>query len=102
VRQRVAELERRRDLVVPRLGRIAGVRCVSPSGAFYVFPHVAACYCEGRRGSIELAELLLERAGVALVPGLAFGADDHLRVSFGGSREELKRGMDRIEEVLVG
>ncbi len=102
VRRRIAEFERRRDFVVPRLGEIAGVRCASPGGAFYAFPHVAACYRDGRRGSVELAELLLERAGVALVPGLAFGADDYLRISFACSREELARGMDRIEEALQG
>ncbi len=97
VTARVAELERRRDLVVDRLGRIPGVECEPPPGAFYAFPRVAACR---RGGSLDLAEELLESAGVAVVPGAAFGADDHLRISFAGSRQALEEGLERLAATL--
>ncbi len=97
VAARVAELEGRRDLVVGRLGRMPGVECEPPPGAFYAFPRVAACR---RRGSLEVAEELLESAGVAVVPGAAFGADDHLRISFAGSRRALEEGLERLAAAL--
>ena len=100
VRAMIAEYAKRRDLVIRRLERIPGVECAPPAGAFYAFPHVAACYRDGSRGALELAERLLESAAVALVPGVAFGADDHLRISFACAREELETGLDRLEEAL--
>jgi aspartate aminotransferase len=100
VRRMIAEFRWRRDYVVGRLRRLPGVECLPPAGAFYVFPDVSACYGDGRRGSVELAEYLLETAGVAVVPGIAFGADDHVRISFACSRQDLEIGMDRIEVAL--
>jgi aspartate aminotransferase len=100
VRRMIAAFEARRDAVMARLGSIPGVRCVKPAGSFYVFPDVSELYGDGRRGSVELAEYLLESAGVALVPGLAFGNDNHVRISFACSRESLDAGMARIEEAL--
>ncbi|MEE8526878.1 MAG: pyridoxal phosphate-dependent aminotransferase [Thermoanaerobaculia bacterium] len=102
VRRMIAEFRWRRDFVVRRLDDLPGVECLPPAGAFYVFPEVAACYRDGRRGSVELAEFLLDGAGVAVVPGIAFGADDHIRISFACSREELGTGLDRIEAALRG
>jgi len=101
----LAEYRARRDLVVPRLDAIPGFSCRPPAGAFYAFPHVARVFeVDGRRGaypgSVQLAELLLEEAGVAVVPGAAFGADEHLRLSFAASRETLDRGLIRIAETL--
>jgi aspartate aminotransferase len=82
------------------LERLPGVVCRPPAGAFYAFPDVSAHYRDGRRGSVELAEHLLESAGVAVVPGVAFGADDHVRICFAGSRRDLERGLERLEEAL--
>ena len=62
VRRMTAAFERRRDLLVRGLERLPGVRCATPPGTFYAFPHVAACYRDGRRGSLELCEFLLEDA----------------------------------------
>ncbi|MEM7356702.1 MAG: pyridoxal phosphate-dependent aminotransferase [Acidobacteriota bacterium] len=101
VRQMLEAFERRRDFLVSGLERLPGVRCVTPPGAFYAFPNVAACYRDGRRGSIELAEYLLEEAGVAIVPGIAFGADDHIRISFACSRQELESGLERLATALA-
>lgn len=100
VRRMIAEFERRRDAVVDRLSRLPGVSCRKPAGAFYAFPHVAGCYRDGMSGSVAFAEHLLETAGVALVPGLAFGADDHVRISFACARADLDAAMTRIAEAL--
>ena len=73
-----------------------------PAGAFYAFPEVSGCFTDGRQGSVELAEYLLDAAGVAVIPGIAFGADDHIRISFACSRQDLESGLDRIEKALRG
>ncbi|MGH9380598.1 MAG: pyridoxal phosphate-dependent aminotransferase [Thermoanaerobaculia bacterium] len=100
-RGRLREFEARRDLVVERLAALPGVECPRPAGAFYAFPHVARLYREDRQGSVALASFLLEEARVAVVPGLAFEADDHLRLSFACSREELEEGLDRIAAAIA-
>ena len=100
VKAMIAEYAARRELLVPRLNRIPGFACAPPAGAFYAFPNVAGCFRDGRRGSLELCEYLLDRAGVAIVPGSAFGADDHVRISFAASRQILAEALDRIEEAV--
>ncbi|HVS63735.1 MAG TPA: pyridoxal phosphate-dependent aminotransferase [Thermoanaerobaculia bacterium] len=100
VRERIAEYEQRRNLVVEALARIPGVRCTSPPGTFYTFPDVSGCFGPGRQGSSELAEWLLQEAGVAVVPGIAFGADRHVRISFASSRDQLDEGLRRITRAL--
>jgi aspartate aminotransferase len=101
VERMLAEYAARREVLIPRLCALPGFRCLPPAGAFYAFPNVAACYGERVRGSIEFAELLLEEAGVAVVPGAAFGNDEHIRISFACSREELARGLDRIAATVA-
>jgi aspartate aminotransferase len=101
VRAMVAEFGVRRDLVSRELAAIPGVECRPPDGAFYVFPHVAACFRPGRQGSVALADYLLQEARVAVVPGIAFGADDHIRLSFATSREQLREGLARIAAALA-
>jgi aspartate aminotransferase len=96
----IAEYQARREMLIPRLNALPGFCCRPPDGAFYAFPHVAACYGPGRQGSVELAELLLEKAGVIVVPGAAFGADDHIRISFACSRAALAEGLDRMAAAL--
>ncbi|HVT60542.1 MAG TPA: pyridoxal phosphate-dependent aminotransferase [Thermoanaerobaculia bacterium] len=97
----IAEYRARRELLVPRLNQLPGFRCLPPDGAFYAFPHVAGAYRPGRQGSIAFAEYLLEHAQVAVVPGEAFGADDHIRISFACSRAQLSEGLDRLAAVLA-
>jgi aspartate aminotransferase len=97
----IAEYAARRQMLIPRLNEIPGFRCKPPDGAFYAFPHVAALYRPGLQGSVELSELLLEKARVAVVPGEAFGADDHIRISFACSRAALAEGLERIAAVLA-
>jgi aspartate aminotransferase len=97
----LAEYQARRDLLIPRLNQIPGFRCQPPDGAFYAFPNVSGCYRPGRQGSMALSEYLLEEAQVAVVPGEAFGSDDHIRISFACSRSALEEGLDRIAAVLA-
>jgi len=96
----VAEYRARRDLLVPLLNRIPGFRCCPPAGAFYAFPDVSALYRPGLPDSNALAELLLEKAQVAVVPGAAFGGPGHIRLSFACSRATLTEGLRRIAEAL--
>jgi aspartate aminotransferase len=91
----------RRDRIVARLGALPGVRCPSPAGAFYAFPDVSALCARSFEGQpigsdLRLAELLLERELVAVVPGQAFGAPGHLRFSFACSLEVIDEAMDRL------
>ena len=92
------EFQRRRNLVVDRLNRIPGVTCRRPAGAFYAFPNVEAL--EG--SADDLAHALLEDAGVALLPGSAFGhvGRDNLRISYANSQENLGRALDRIADFV--
>jgi aspartate aminotransferase len=96
-----AEFRSRRDLVVQRLReRLPGAGYVEPEGAFYLFFRVDPWFDAGRADSVALCTLLLEEAGVALVPGVAFGDDRFARLSFAASREELEEGFDRLARIL--
>ncbi len=95
-----AEYQARRDLVVEGLAAVDGFECLPPAGAFYAFPRVSRCYGDGKdgraTGSVAFCRDLLDHARVATVPGAAFGADEFLRISFACSRDELRRGLERI------
>jgi aspartate aminotransferase len=97
----IEEYRARRDLLVPRLNAIPGMSCQPPSGAFYAFPDVGGLFNDRVVGSVALAEHLLEEVGVAVVPGEAFGNDDHIRISFACSRAVLERGVDRMTEAFA-
>ena len=84
-----------------RLTHLRDVTCIEPTGAFYCFPNVSKTYPRlGVRGSVEFAAKVLTDAHVALVPGEAFGSDDHVRLSFACSLAEVDRGLDRLEKLL--
>jgi aspartate aminotransferase len=97
----IAEYRARREIVADGLNAIPGFRCRPPHGAFYAFPQVSACFRPGRSSSVEIAEYLLEEVSVAVVPGAAFGADDHIRLSFACSRATLTEGLARIAAALA-
>ncbi len=94
----VAEFRARRDLVVQGLNAIPGVKCPPIEGAFYAFPDVSA-YGTGT----EVGQRLLQEAGVAVVPGVAFGASfaNHVRLSFAASRETLERALEAMRAALA-
>jgi aspartate aminotransferase len=92
------QFDRRRRYVAERLQRMPGVHLDGlPEGAFYIFPRVDDLYGIEIDGSIRFAEALLERARVAVVPGLPFGSDRHIRLSYACSLETLTEGMGRLE-----
>ncbi|MEA2655343.1 MAG: aspartate aminotransferase, partial [Chloroflexota bacterium] len=97
------QFDRRRRYVAGRLEQMPGVHLDGmPEGAFYIFPRVDELYgtdAEGIAidGSVRFAEALLERSRVAVVPGLPFGSDRHIRLSYACSLETLTEGMDRLE-----
>jgi len=101
VPQMLAEYRRRRDFVVPRLRQIPGFTCSLPAGAFYAYPNVrGAINRGGMKTPLEFADRLLKDAAVAVVPGEAFGTDDHFRLSYATSMGELERGLDRIHKFV--
>ncbi len=98
----IAEYRLRRDLLIAGLERLPGFRCRPPLGAFYAFPDVSGCFRPGRESSVAFSEFLLSEAGVAVVPGSAFGADRHIRISFACSRATLESALSRIAQTLAG
>lgn len=95
----------RRNYIVGRLNSIGRIRCIMPEGAFYVFPDVSQLLGKKYNGQIIkdsflLTELLLTEARVAVVPGAVFGDDNHLRLSYATSMENIAEGMDRIGEFI--
>ncbi len=100
-----AAFDRRRRRIHELLSAIPGVRCAEPQGAFYAFPSLAGVLgreLRGRRprGSMELAEVILEEARVAIVPGEAFGAPGYARLSYALGDEDLVEGITRIAKLL--
>jgi aspartate aminotransferase len=111
VAKMAAEFDRRRRLIVAGLNALPGVSCVMPKGAFYVFPNVSGLF--GRRapaadgvpaktlaGSTDVTEFLLTRALCAVVPGVDFGSDAHVRISYATSTELIREGLDRMAAAL--
>jgi aspartate aminotransferase len=98
---RRAEYQLRRDLLLEKLARTPGVVCPPPAGTFYAFPDVSGCYEGALAGSVAMATYLLDEAHVAVVPGVAFGDDRHIRISFACARTTLAEGLDRIAEALL-
>jgi aspartate aminotransferase len=100
VTEMLAEYRRRRDYVVARLRKMPGVKAQEPKGAFYAYPNVSAAYRGGITNSLEFAEKLLAEEFVAVVPGEAFGTNEHIRLSYATSLTELERGLDRLERFI--
>jgi aspartate aminotransferase len=97
-----AAYKRRHDYLVAALNAIDGVECRSGEGTFYAFPRISeALHTLQLASDIDLVERLINIAGVACVPGSAFGAPGHMRLSFACSMDILEEGMDRIKRVLM-
>ena len=106
VMKMVGEFEKRRNVVVEGLNAIPGVKCMMPQGAFYVFPDFSSFY--GRTlgskvitNSTDLTAYLLEQANVAVVPGVEFGQDNHIRLSYAISLEQIVEGVARISRAVT-
>ena len=101
----VVEYEKRRDYIVENLNGINGISCMNPRGAFYVFPNVSLLYGSSYKGrkisnSFDLTGYLLDEANVAVVPGAPFGNDNHIRISYATSMENIKEGIKRIKKAV--
>jgi aspartate aminotransferase len=102
VKAMLAEYRQRRDFVIGRLRAIPGVKCAEPRGAFYAYPNLGVLLGKnGIQNTMHIAERLLAEAKVAVVPGEAFGTQQHVRLSYATSMKELERGLDRIHEFIV-
>jgi aspartate aminotransferase len=106
VYEMVCEFEKRRDIIVERLTQIPGVSCNTPKGSFYSFPDFSGIYgkkdMNGKvlEGSLDFTDYLLSAEKVAIVPGIAFGADAHARLSFATSLEKIEAGAQRIKDAI--
>jgi len=99
--------DERRKYMVSRLNQISGFSCLMPSGAFYAFPDINDILKKGIKyqgnmiqTSLQLSDYILKEAEVAVVPGIAFEAEGYLRLSYAASMENIKEGLDRIEQLL--
>lgn len=101
----VAEFDKRRRYIVERLNNMEGITCLLPKGAFYVFPSISGLLNRDIAGqtvttSIELVDLILDKAEIAFVPGECFGSNSHVRISYATSFEKIEEGMNRLENFL--
>lgn len=97
----VVAFKERHDYVVKTLNEIPGISCEAADGAFYAYPNIKeAMRIKGAKDDLEFAEMLLEQAGVALVPGSAFGTQGFMRFSYATSMEVLKDALGRINKFM--
>ncbi len=99
------EFKARRDFMVDRINAINNLSCVKPEGAFYVMVNISKVLnkeIEGKviKDSLTFSDLLLEKEKVAVIPGIAFGVDNFIRLSYATSMENIKNGLDRIEKFV--
>lgn len=98
----LVEFRKRHDYVVAELNGMPDIDCLATNGTFYVFPNVQTAIdrLEGISDDVEFAEYLITEAGVAIVPGSAFGCPEHIRISIATSMENLEKSMTRIREAI--
>ena len=89
---------KRRQVMLERLNAIPGLNCPQPDGAFYMFPDIS----KTKLKSLEFCNALLEKEQVAVIPGIAFGADDNIRLSYATDMATIEKGMDRLEKFVRG
>ncbi|MFQ5579737.1 MAG: pyridoxal phosphate-dependent aminotransferase [Nitrospiria bacterium] len=99
------QFDQRRQFMLEKLNRIPGIRCPRPTGSFYLFPNIQEIL--GRKykgveilGSVDLATFLLEEGGVTTIPGAAFGAENHLRISYAAPEKVLAQGLEKIDHAI--
>jgi aspartate aminotransferase len=102
----IAEFEKRRTYIIDRLNAIPGISCFRSTGAFYAFPNISGILGKSFNGkpitgSTELAAYFLEQARVAVVPGIAFGAENYVRLSYATGMDNIRKGIDRIQEAIA-
>jgi aspartate aminotransferase len=96
------EYQHRRDFVVAGLREIPGVVCPMPSGAFYAYPNIGKYLrLNGTKTATDLCTRLLHEAGVVVVPGEAFGTNEHFRLSYATSMDDLAKGLERMKKFFA-
>ena len=101
VKDMVIEYKKRNDFIINALNKIPGFECNSADGAFYAFPRVdKAIQSNNLKNDIELAALILNKAGVVVVPGTPFGAPGYIRLSYACSMNDLEKATDRITKAI--
>lgn len=105
VEEMLNEFQVRKDYISSFLNGIEGIKCFVPKGAFYVFPDISYYFGKTYKGkeiknSIDFTDFLLNHAKVAVVPGIEFGSDNHIRISYATSMEDIKEGTARIKNSL--
>ncbi|MEJ2454682.1 MAG: pyridoxal phosphate-dependent aminotransferase [Candidatus Thiodiazotropha sp.] len=102
ITEMLTAFKQRHDYVVERLNGMDGIDCLPSDGTFYCFPNVegALAKLSTVKNDLEFSEYLITEAGVALVPGTAFGLSGHVRISIATSMQNLEKALDRIEQVL--
>jgi aspartate aminotransferase len=102
VEEMVSAFKRRRDILLEEIRKIPNVSCTPPKGAFYAFPNVSYYMVKmGASSTEELASYLLEKVGVAVVPGEGFGASGYMRLSFAVSEDDIKEGLAKIKDAFL-
>ncbi|MBI3877972.1 MAG: aminotransferase class I/II-fold pyridoxal phosphate-dependent enzyme, partial [Verrucomicrobia bacterium] len=94
----LGEFAQRRTTAWKKLNSIPGITCANAKGAFYLFPNISGTGLK----STEFCAKLLEQEKVAAVPGIAFGADDYLRISYATSMANIEKGLERLEKFCKG
>ncbi len=99
------QFEKRRNYMVDTINSIKGLSCIKPGGAFYVMVNISKIKGLVKHGikintSVDFANILLEKSKVAVIPGLGFGNDDYVRLSYATSMDDIKLGLERIKEFL--
>jgi len=101
------EFKSRRDYMVEKINSINNLSCVKPEGAFYVMVNISKLLNKEAYGStivdsLTFSSLLLEKAKVAVIPGIAFGVDNFIRLSYATSIDNIREGLNRIEDFVNG
>jgi aspartate aminotransferase len=94
----LAEFDNRRKYAWERLNNMPGISCINSKGAFYLFPKIS----DTGMNSTDFCDKLLEQEKVAAVPGIAFGSDDYMRISYATSMANIEKGLDRLEKFCKG
>lgn len=100
-----SEFKKRRDFMVERINSIKNLSCIKPEGAFYVMANISKLLTGEFQGtvikdSLNFSKMLLEIENVAVIPGSAFGVDEYIRLSYATSMENIKKGLDRMENFV--
>ncbi|MDP4144346.1 MAG: pyridoxal phosphate-dependent aminotransferase [Bacillota bacterium] len=103
--QMITEFKKRREYMVDRISKIENLSCINPKGAFYVMINISKVLGKEYNGikindSLKFGELLLNNENVAVVPGIAFGVDNYIRLSYATSMENIEKGLDRIAKFV--